>query len=253
MSLCAGKTKDGGQCGHVAAKESDYCRHHVNQDATFVAPVVEAVIAKGENIKPGNMLVSAGNDPVTDAPVVKKATMPTAGAADATPASPPVAAPIAPPAEAANEVEIRETAMMRRKEARKARSGLGGYAGQRMLASQRKGFHRHWINDTGANLEEMLDRGYTFVKDETASINSDSLDSNRSLQVSKNGPPLTAYLMEIPDKVYQEDQDAKEIDIQKSENQIRHAADAGGLGGERTADGESVLYNPNEGGNQLLG
>lgn len=120
-----------------------------------------------------------------------------------------------------------------------------------MLAEPHDGFHLHWINDVGTNLQEMLAKGYSFVEDDS-SIESDDLGRRNSLQVSKNGPPITAYLMEIPEEMYLEDQLQKERSIQDVEDQIRRADVGRGLGSERTSSGDNVVYNPSESGNQLL-
>ena len=120
-----------------------------------------------------------------------------------------------------------------------------------MLAAPHKGFHLHWINDVGTNLQEMLAKGYTFVED-NSSIESDDLGRRNSLQVSKNGPPITAYLMEIPEELYQDDQLQKERSILRVEDQLRLADVGKGIGSERTVSGEPVVYNPSKDGNQLL-
>jgi hypothetical protein len=119
-----------------------------------------------------------------------------------------------------------------------------------MVAHKRAGYHRHWINDSGSRIEEMLDKGYDFVFTKDASINNDDLGTRKSLQVSKNGPPVTAYLMEIPEEKFLEDRQAKERAIQNTENQIRAASD--GIGSERDSSGQSVAYNPARSGNHLL-
>ena len=145
----------------------------------------------------------------------------------------------------------RKRAMETRSANRARRALLGGYEGQRMLAAPHEGFHLHWINDVGTNLQEMLAKGYSFVEDDS-SIESDDLGRRNSLQVSKNGPPITAYLMEIPEDMYLEDQLQKERSIQDVEDQIRRADVGRGLGSERTSSGDNVVYNPSESGNQLL-
>ena len=145
----------------------------------------------------------------------------------------------------------RKEAMETRSANRTRRARLGGYEGQRMLAEPHDGFHLHWINDVGTNLKEMLAKGYSFVED-NSSIESDDLGRMNSLQVSKNGPPITAYLMEIPEELYLEDQLLKERSIQDVEDQIRRADVGRGLGSERTSSGDNVVYNPSESGNQLL-
>ncbi len=208
-------------CGFFVAKDGDFCRHHGDNPPTPEMPEAPVVV-----------------EPVPEAPVAPVAAAPVPEAAPAMPAP-------------ASEEAIRLAATMRRKATREKAAGMNIYSGQRMGAAQRPGFHRHWINDTAGSLEEMLDNGYTFVEDDNATIEDDDLGNRKSLQVSKNGPPVRAYLMEIPLDQYEEDQRAKETLIQQNENSIRRATD--GIGAEKDANGNPVVYNPSESGNQLLG
>ena len=96
----------------------------------------------------------------------------------------------------------------------------------------------------------MLDRGYDFVLDKDASIENDDLGTRKSLQVSKVGPPVTAYLMEIPENEYLEDRRSKERVIQETESSIRQVSE--GIGQVRDSSGQSVVYNPSQSGNHLL-
>lgn len=229
MATCAGTKKNGMPCGFGVSKEGDFCRHHGG------GPI--SVKPKMPEITPRKTLEEV-------AAIRAEAPTPVAEAAPVVDEQPVTPAPN-------SEETIRAAATMRRKVARERAKGLNVYSGQRMGAEKRSGFHRHWINDTGAALEEMLDKGYTFVEDGNATIENDDLGNRKSLQVSKNGPPVTAYLMEIPLDQYEEDQRAKESLIQQNEISIRGATS--GIGAEKDADGNSVVYNPSESGNQLLG
>lgn len=147
-------------------------------------------------------------------------------------------------------VDRARIAAKRRQDKRAEREALGGHAGQKMLAHKRPGYTRRWCNDKGARIEEMLDRGWDFVFTRDASINNDDLGTRKSLQVSKHGPPVTAYLMELPEKDYLDGRQAKERRIQQTEDQLRSASE--GIGGERDSSGQSVAYNPARNGNHLL-
>jgi hypothetical protein len=233
---CAGTRHDGEPCGFAVIKAGDYCRNHADQ-------------AGPQNL--GNP------EPVADDPAFAVVGDP----APLNVLTEPVSPEILPDTAAhegmsveARQAEKRATAMARRKSVRDARKSLGGHSGQKMVARNREGYHRHWINDDGTNLEEMRDKGYDFVHDENASIESDDEGSRKSLQVSKSGRPMRAYLMEIPQEAYLEDQAEKELSIQGTENSIRSASSGGGIGGEKDNAGQSVVYDPQEEGeNQLLG
>lgn len=215
---CKGVKIDGDRCGQINFGANGYCHRHKGQ-----APEVALDEAIGEALAP----LDAAEVPVFD--TIEDLSAPVL---------------LTDPADRA------ARAAKRRKDKRAEREGLGGYAGQKMLAHKRRGYHRHWFNDTGNKIEEMLDRGYDFVLDKDASINNDDLGTRKSLQVSINGPPVTAYLMEIPEKDYLEDQQRKEQVIQGTEQSIRSASD--GIGQSRDSTGQSVVYNPSKSGNHLL-
>ena len=200
---CKGIKIDGGACGQTNNQPNGYCHRHQGQapeggEPTSPEPIAEPIAAARVD-------------------VIEDLEAPT---------------PMLTPADRA----VR--AAKRRKDKRAQRDGLGGYSGQKMIAHQRQGYHRHWINDTGTKIEEMLDCGYDFVLDKDASIENDDLGTRKSLLVSKHGPPVTAYLMEIPEKTYREDAQAMELSIQDTESSIRGASD--GIGGERDSSGQSV-------------
>jgi hypothetical protein len=216
---CAGTRHDGEPCGFAVTEAGAYCRNHASQ----------------ADAQPDDaaMLQAPIEDDVPT--LVEPSEAETA-------AEPPAA------------IDRRAAAMARRKRVRDAQKSMGGHAGQKMTARNREGYHRHWINDDGTNLDEMMDKGYDFVHDENSSIESDDEGSRKSLQVSKSGAPMRAYLMEIPQEAYLEDQAEKELEIQRTEDSIRSASAGGGIGGETDNAGKSVVYDPQEEGeNQLLG
>lgn len=73
------------------------------------------------------------------------------------------------------------------------------------------GFHQCWINDTGTNLEENVEQGYQFVTradQGRPSIPGRGQDLGDHIRASAgtqdNGQPLYAYLMKIPDLLFEE-------------------------------------------------
>lgn len=143
-----------------------------------------------------------------------------------------------------------EIARRRRMKAKEKFKSTGAIAGQKLFAPQKKDFHRHWINDEDNRLEEMLDKGYVFVDDKDQVISSDGIGARKSKLVGtkRAGGPLTAYLMETPEKFYREDQQEKESLIQSHESQVRDAVSGDGKG----IGSSGRVYNPAEGSNQLL-
>jgi len=140
----------------------------------------------------------------------------------------------------------------RRRKIREARKRLGGIQGQKLLAPKKQGFVRRWVNDEGNRLEEMLDKGYTFVEDADAVIPTSDTGSRKSQHVGtqKSGDGLRAYLMETPQEFYEEDQKEKAAQIEKTAQQTRRGHIAGDQGFR--GKGQSVLYDPSKGNNQFF-
>src|SRR5574343_828428 len=109
---------------------------------------------------------------------------------------------------------------------------------------------RRWINDDVDRLESAQEGGYEFVESAKsgaaghADITArDGLDSRVSKVVGTkaDGSPLRAYLMEIDEDWYKEDQEAKQGRVDKTEVALRRGTDETGTPGR---DGR---YIPREG------
>lgn len=134
----------------------------------------------------------------------------------------------------------------RRQTERARREGMGALPGQQMMAEKKPGFVRRWVNDDSNNVDRRLKQGYSFV--DTGDASTTDIGSARSIQVSKKSDvDIRAYLMEIPEEFYNEDQQEKEKQLRRTETSIKEAT----AGGEKALE-RSVLYNPSEGNNQLL-
>lgn len=116
---------------------------------------------------------------------------------------------------------------------RKARVPLGVIR-MKLNASRREGYHRHWINDSPGRLDSAIDGGYTFVEetdrvkvgqgqDLTQRVGLDSRVS-RVVGTAPDGSALRAYLMEIPQDQYDEDQEAKAADLALTEKELKRAS-----------------------------
>ncbi len=109
----------------------------------------------------------------------------------------------------------------REPEGRAKRIPLGSFQ-QKLQANNRPGFVRRWINDDRQRLQLALQAGYDFVLHDDKAKSSD--DGGRISQIvgSKDGGgALRAYLMEIREEWYWEDQADKQQKIDATENLIR--------------------------------
>jgi hypothetical protein len=133
----------------------------------------------------------------------------------------------------------RDLEKSREPDGRRKRVPLGAPQ-NKMAASQRSGYSRRWINDEAGRLQEAEEGGYQFVKEGDA--NSTDTGTRKSLTVGKHedGTPLRAYLMEIPLEFYEEDQVAKQQEIDATDEAIR----TGSVAGQNGADGR---YIPSQG------
>ena len=108
-----------------------------------------------------------------------------------------------------------------------------------------------WVNDTGGRLTQAQRGGYEFVYDDinvgegSENLNSD-LGSYVSQVVGKNddGSPIRAFLMTIDKDLYDEDQAAKNSQIDKVDESIRRGANQNTLGphGYVTEHGRGIQY-----------
>jgi len=128
-----------------------------------------------------------------------------------------------------------------RNEDRVQRRPLGGRRLKLQLSDEdMAGFKRRktvgrWVNDQDGRVQAALNGGYTFVKQEHAmslghgALHAGSTDegSKVSKVVSRGKEVITAYLMEIPEKYWREDQQAKE-DTNRLVDETLAAGNAGG-------------------------
>ena len=109
------------------------------------------------------------------------------------------------------------------------------------------GYHLHWLNDDGNRIPQAKAGGYSFVEQgetlvntqdlagETVGVGTD-LGTRVSVWVGKkeDGSPLRAYLMKIPNELYQEDQDALATRVDDLHNAMQQGKQEGQ--GETEAD-----------------
>ena len=88
-----------------------------------------------------------------------------------------------------------------------------------LIAGERKGFVRRWINDVDDRLQRAKDAGYTAVLGHGKTSDPRAGDGSQVGSVTSKsvGGGVRAVLMEIPEKFYREDQAAKQRQVDASE------------------------------------
>ena len=116
------------------------------------------------------------------------------------------------------------------KPGRKERIPLGTPR-QKLTAPSAPGKVRRWMNDAGGRLAMAQQGGYEFVTDDGLKIGDTNIGSgnmdlgsrvSRPVGTTADGKPLNAYLMEIDEDLYNEDQATKAAQIKAVDDQIRH-------------------------------
>lgn len=99
---------------------------------------------------------------------------------------------------------------------------------QRLGAKKRAGYQPRIFNDEGNKIQAALDAGYSIVNDGRTISGHRSCDPGKfgnaaTAYVGRNerGHEITGVLMEIPQNWYDEDQAAKQMEIDAQEQQIR--------------------------------
>lgn len=117
----------------------------------------------------------------------------------------------------------------REPEGRAERIPLGSHR-QKLTTDQRPGFVRRWINDRGGRILQAQQGGWHFVAKNGAKAQTSDAGEGISQIVGtkEGGEPLRAYLMEIREDWYKEDQAAKQKRTDEIESQIRRGKDEHG-------------------------
>lgn len=102
-----------------------------------------------------------------------------------------------------------------------------GVARSKLSVPSRPGYQRRWVNDTEGRIANAKLGGYQFVEDSDMQVGSADIDNgNRDLgaRVSRVVDKTTgqkAYLMEIKEEFYQEDQKAKVRKVEEVDRRIK--------------------------------
>jgi len=89
-----------------------------------------------------------------------------------------------------------------------------GKRNAKLAAPPREGYYRRYINDVPGRIESALAGGYTFVQD------SAGRNWERTVDRNDKGGGLTGFLMEIPLELWSADQEAKQAEIDETDEQI---------------------------------
>ncbi|MCX8125831.1 MAG: hypothetical protein N3E40_01625 [Dehalococcoidia bacterium] len=110
----------------------------------------------------------------------------------------------------------------------------------KMQFPERPGYVRRIINDKPGRLEDAVAAGWQFVTYETpgyedlSTATTAGLDSrvSRVVGVNDDGSPMRGYLMEIPEEIYNRDQELKEQFLRQKETGMRSGVDSYGAPGQ---------------------
>lgn len=113
---------------------------------------------------------------------------------------------------------------------------------QRLSATVPKGMVARWFNDWPGRISDALEAGYRFIGEDGKEAENRKGAKKDRVGVNEDGSPLMSYLMAIPQEWYDEDQAAKQAEVDKHEHTIKR----GNIRGAAPQDGQSY-YVPNEG------
>jgi hypothetical protein len=87
-------------------------------------------------------------------------------------------------------------------------------------------FNENWMTRPG-NIQKAQAAGYEFVQSDS------DKEKPQIVGTNDNGTPITGYLMRIPKEIYDEDQRAKQKEVDRVDKQIREGSLAQGAGEKR--------------------
>lgn len=110
---------------------------------------------------------------------------------------------------------------------------------RKLEVPKKEGKVRRWVNDKGSRLLMAQEGGYNFVEDDITPGDPDVKNQNRDLGskvcaavgTKDDGSPMYAYLMEIDEETYMQDQEEKQEELNIVENALRRGQDQQGTVG----------------------
>jgi len=117
---------------------------------------------------------------------------------------------------------------LKSKQDRKKRIPLGAQRVKGIVANQDPKYHYHWISDVPGRIGRAIDGGYTLVPKEGADVGTTGKENkNLGSMVSQyagrdeSGQPYNRYLMRILKEWYDDDQAAKQSEVDNTDRAIR--------------------------------
>lgn len=118
--------------------------------------------------------------------------------------------------------------LTRERPARRQRTPIG--TGNVLVAEQRPGYVRRFVNDTNGRVERFIAAGYEPVHSASADLSNGRMKPSSmgdSVIRKPVGGGISAVLMEIPEEFYEEDQAAKQRDVDRIEASLQPRIPAG--------------------------
>lgn len=121
-----------------------------------------------------------------------------------------------------------------------------GVARSKLSVPERPGYKRRWVNDVEGRLMNAEQGGYQYATDKIDNVGAPDIDNvNRDLgartcRVVDKTTGQKAYLMEIKEEFYQEDQASKSAKVAEIDNRIKRGKIEDGEGRYVPKDGINI-------------
>ena len=145
---------------------------------------------------------------------------------------------------------------MRRKENRQERVPLGTLRSKLTIPKDLiddKNFQGRWVVDRPGRLDSAEQGGYAFVQDPSMTVKvgegTDGRDKmstviSRTVGTHEGGHVMKAYLMKIRRDLYERDQKAKQVEVNKTDEAIQEGSIASQPGDKRYIGSQGIKYTP---------
>ncbi len=121
---------------------------------------------------------------------------------------------------------------------RAVRKPFGG-AHRKLYLPERKGYQRHWFNNTAGRIDEALTSGWSHIKDRAGQ------PLRRTVGSARNGEALIAFAMEIPKEIWYEDMAERNRAAEAQIESIRKSPFKAAPGSAKASD-RGKFYSPDE-------
>ncbi len=143
--------------------------------------------------------------------------------------------------ESAPSREVHPRDELRQGTGRRQRKPLGAPV-QRLSARVPEGMTGRWVNDTPGRVQRAQEGDYQFIGDDGEVVQDRAGGRAEIVGTGRDGGAMRAYLMAIPTVLYEQDQAAKQAQIDKVDDAIRR-----GLPQQANPKDRDAFYTPSEG------